>query len=1117
MRKKLTIVMVLALLISVLGGIAVFSSAETAAADPIRYVLWDGNKYQYNPKVDGTKDAYDYTNGIIQLMPTIAVAADGTLSVKGYSGTVYTSADMEALAGAIYNGDMNSKDFSNNIPALSTTPVGSRYIRFAVKAALEAAAGDTAAITESIENLLAAYKALGGGLDGVIADGNAEGLDEAVFAVVEEAFPGTITSAFSTYALNAWQDTASDANSAMAGNTSNFILHGEVPGYSIKGYNKFLGDMLRMRDIYTASNGKVQMTIGIPSYSNSDNPDYYLDAIGHATLLGVDLVMFYEGASSSQIGAARLLQFMNSYIGFSDRKALNLPNSKNDLFVISGATANGKNLFLVTPKDAAAATVTPTEDGVVIDMGEQTITFEGGKVIDKKREGEGSINTQGTWIETDVTALPLVTSSEDRLMAHKEVLTYHYLFNGDEYDIGFWAAGQGIDSPVASMQDGTLIMFDTQNIRHWATITNKLGGIANAKGKMFGFSAEFTLPESGMPSEAILNLLMPLTGGGPLDSGITLADGVLKAGKVQMEMLADIEPGKTYTAKIIYDFTIAGSPLIDSYVYNAEGDVVALCEGRAGDTYHENHMHSIAFRVTNQGSDPIMIDNFKVFWVKDDITADLSVFDAATGDAIDAGSVSANAIGYRLDWMNICAPTKALSLVAGHYDAEGNLVSEEALANMNMDPGTDGVVTGTVAVKEASVRVYLKQGNAWTSNLTCESITYGETVAPKATAALGEVKYVYATAADGEYTAAVPVNAGSYYVKAIVAGNEEIAPLESDPVAFTIAKAELEITAEDLIVTYGDALPEISVQYFGFVGNDDASVLSGKLAADTDYVQFANVGEYVLTPKGLTSNNYEITFVDGTLIVEQKEIGIQWSGLMLPDTGAAQKPIATATGTVNGDQLTLTVEGERTEPGNGYVATVIAIEGDKAANYKLPADVDTTFSIGQDFTLDVSGGIYREPKLGETVTIKAKPAPAGKEFAGWEITGIDTTDMDLTSETVSFVVTKGSAITVKALYKDVVYTVTVNGVATEYAAGATVTVKAGTKEGFDFVGWTVEGVEVADKASNTITFVMPAANVTLTANWSPKSGDNFPVAAMTALAIFSVMGMAVISFRKKEI
>ena len=73
------------------------------------------------------------------------------------------------------------------------------------------------------------------------------------------------------------------------------------------------------------------------------------------------------------------------------------------------------------------------------------------------------------------------------------------------------------------------------------------------------------------------------------------------------------------------------------------------------------------------------------------------------------------------------------------------------------------------------------------------------------------------------------------------------------------------------------------------------------------------------------------------------------------------------------------------------------------------------------------------------------------------------------------------------------YTVTVkdshagdNSGAGSYDEGATVTIYAGEYEGYTFVGWTVTSgnVILASNSSATTTFTMPAANVTVTANWT---------------------------------
>ena len=72
---------------------------------------------------------------------------------------------------------------------------------------------------------------------------------------------------------------------------------------------------------------------------------------------------------------------------------------------------------------------------------------------------------------------------------------------------------------------------------------------------------------------------------------------------------------------------------------------------------------------------------------------------------------------------------------------------------------------------------------------------------------------------------------------------------------------------------------------------------------------------------------------------------------------------------------------------------------------------------------------------------------------------------------------------------DATYTVTVNsGTASPSGAqhsGTFITVTADTIEGQNFTGWTASGITLSDPTSQTISFNMPANNVTLTAEYSP--------------------------------
>jgi hypothetical protein len=81
----------------------------------------------------------------------------------------------------------------------------------------------------------------------------------------------------------------------------------------------------------------------------------------------------------------------------------------------------------------------------------------------------------------------------------------------------------------------------------------------------------------------------------------------------------------------------------------------------------------------------------------------------------------------------------------------------------------------------------------------------------------------------------------------------------------TVTKPPLTVTAVDASMTYGDELPEFTVAYDGFVGDDDAGDLGGELTCTTDSVTGA--GEYPITCSGLTSDDYGITYEPGTLTV----------------------------------------------------------------------------------------------------------------------------------------------------------------------------------------------------------------------------------------------------------
>ena len=165
---------------------------------------------------------------------------------------------------------------------------------------------------------------------------------------------------------------------------------------------------------------------------------------------------------------------------------------------------------------------------------------------------------------------------------------------------------------------------------------------------------------------------------------------------------------------------------------------------------------------------------------------------------------------------------------------------------------------------------------------------------------------------------------------------------------FTISKAPLTVTAKPKTITYGDAPANDGVTYSGFVGGEDAAVLSGTLGYTYNYSQYGNVGSYTITPGGLTSDNYDITFSSGTLTVNPKEVGLTWGNSTFTYDGLSHVPSCTVTGMVNGDVITATVSGAKTNASNSdYTATAIELVGSKAGNYVLPAVYTHSFRINQ--------------------------------------------------------------------------------------------------------------------------------------------------------------------------
>jgi hypothetical protein len=83
----------------------------------------------------------------------------------------------------------------------------------------------------------------------------------------------------------------------------------------------------------------------------------------------------------------------------------------------------------------------------------------------------------------------------------------------------------------------------------------------------------------------------------------------------------------------------------------------------------------------------------------------------------------------------------------------------------------------------------------------------------------------------------------------------------------TVTTAALTIQAGSTAKVYGQALPSFTISAAGFVNGDTLASLSGALSFSTAATAASAPGTYSVTPGGLSSQNYSITFAAGTLTV----------------------------------------------------------------------------------------------------------------------------------------------------------------------------------------------------------------------------------------------------------
>lgn len=108
--------------------------------------------------------------------------------------------------------------------------------------------------------------------------------------------------------------------------------------------------------------------------------------------------------------------------------------------------------------------------------------------------------------------------------------------------------------------------------------------------------------------------------------------------------------------------------------------------------------------------------------------------------------------------------------------------------------------------------------------------------------------------------------AGVITIEANQAGDATYGPASMQQ-TITVDPATLVVIADDLGITYGDDIPNLTFSYAGFVNGEDESDLTNVPSASTIATNVSDAGTYDILLSGGTANNYDFSYQSGELTI----------------------------------------------------------------------------------------------------------------------------------------------------------------------------------------------------------------------------------------------------------
>jgi predicted outer membrane repeat protein len=230
--------------------------------------------------------------------------------------------------------------------------------------------------------------------------------------------------------------------------------------------------------------------------------------------------------------------------------------------------------------------------------------------------------------------------------------------------------------------------------------------------------------------------------------------------------------------------------------------------------------------------------------------------------------------------------------------------------------GSNGEASVTAMANATGGRYQVSATTTWTTSNT--SFNLINQVAPKITwKDPAAITYGTALTLADQLDASTSVSGTFNYTPAagtvLSAGNNQTLSVTFTPndttdyltttasVRIDVTAAPLTVTANDVSMVYGAALPTLTVSYSGFENGDTASSLSTQPTVSTTATDGSVVGSYTISAIGAVDSDYTFSYVMGSLSVTPAALVIT-ANIQTKIYGAALPSLTVSyTGFVNGD------------------------------------------------------------------------------------------------------------------------------------------------------------------------------------------------------------------------